>query len=431
MKNLFFILIILFQIGICEAQTDSVYTIPLTQYAKDDRFDKYQLTLALFFTQGDTIMSMDFENTRPVKPILIKRPEGYKDYVYGYLFFSGSKNNFNPGYVTVLVCNPFHKHPHMFVDYNQNFDFTDDPRFTLPYFDEPGIEVEMSNTALPQGKIKIVLTRNKLFGQKYEFKQYMDEYYAMAYKGRRFVGVEYSYREQRYIARVGQVKMKDESFKIALYDANSNGLYNDANMDKVVYNNQKDTILDATNPLNYIVLSDKGKNNYFEKNGRLYQIVETDPAGYFIKIKTSQDDVQFNRIKIGKKIPRVKLTLPRGEKFKITKYRRKQVYVYFASKTSKNFRADTMILRQIASLDTNRLKVICVLFVNKSYELRIFKTDASPNYLLAYGEKELSKKLGINSVPQSLWIGKRRKVKKYGLKPNEFLRQYLADEANK
>ncbi len=431
MGKVFSLLVILVICSNSKAQTDSIYSIPLTQYAKDDRFDKYQLTLALFFTQGDTILSMDFENTRKTIPILIKKPKGYLDYAYGHLFFTGSKNNFIPGYITVLVCNPFHKHPHLFVDYNQNFDFTDDPRFTLPYFDEPGLEIELANGKIPEGKIKIVLTRNKLFGQKYEFKQYMDEYYSMAYKGRKFVGIEYTYREQRYISRVGHVKLKEESFQIALYDANSNGLYNDENMDKVVFNNPKDTVLDATNPLNFIVLSKNGEKNYFEKNGRLYQIIEVDPAGSFIKIKTSNDDVQFDRVKIGKKVPKVKFTLAKGQKFKLTKFRRKEVYIYFANKTSKNFRSDTLILRQIADLDTNRLKVICVLYVNKSYELRIFGTDANPNYLLAFGGKELSKKLGINSLPQSLWLGKRRKVKKYGLRPNEFLRNYLAEETKK
>ncbi|MDP1726318.1 MAG: hypothetical protein Q8M15_06010 [Bacteroidota bacterium] len=428
MKKAFLIIgFIFFSIHLL-AQTDSVLTIPLLNYAKDDRFDKYQITLPLFHVQKDTILSMDFEGTRPALPIIIKKPHGYKDYTYGNIFFTGSKNQFNPGYVTVLVCNPYHKQPQLYIDFNQNFDFTDDPKYSLPYFDEPGVEIEFSNISFPEGKIKVVLSRNRLFGQKFEFKKQMDEYYHMVYKGRKFVGLEYTYREQRYIARVGHVKLNEESFKIALYDANSNGLYNDADTDKVIFVNTNDTVLDATNPLNFVVFNKKGKNNYFEKNGRLYQIIEADPFGKFIKIKASNDEVQFGRIKVGKKVPKIKFTLARGEKFKLNKYRRKQVYIYFGSKTSKNFKSDTLLLRQIADLDTNKLKVICVLYVNKSYELRIFGTDAKPNYLLAYGGKELSIKMGINSVPQSLWLNKRRLVIKYGLKPNEFLRAYLKAE---
>src|SRR6185436_678176 len=137
-----------------------------------------------------------------------------------------------------------------------NFDFTDDTTpYTLPYFDEPGLEIELSNAVYPEGKIKLLLTRTKLFGQKYEFKKQLDEYYQMTYKGRQFVGLEFTYREQRYIARVGNVKLNEESFKIGLYDANSNGLYTDADTDKVIFVNANDTVVDATNPLNFVVFS--------------------------------------------------------------------------------------------------------------------------------------------------------------------------------
>ncbi|MBC7382641.1 MAG: hypothetical protein H7296_06540 [Bacteroidia bacterium] len=431
MKNFIFLLCCSLSAIQLLAQADSILTIPLYQYAKDDRFDKYQITLALFITQQDTILSMDFEGSKPLKNILIKKPPRYKDYAYGNLFFTGSVNEYNPGYISVLVCNPYSKNPQLIIDKNQNFDFNDDPKYTLPYFDEPAVEIELANKNYPDGKIKIALTRNKLFGQKFEFKKQMDEYYSMAYKGRKFVGLEYTYREQRYITRSGFVKLNEESFKIALYDANSNGLYNDPELDKVIFVNSNDSVFDATNPLNFVVFSKKDKNNYFEKNGRLYQIMEADATGQFIKIKASNDDVEFGRIKEGKKVPKIKLTLARGEKFKLTKYKKKQVYLYFGSNTSKNFQSDTLILRQIAEIDTNRLKVICVLYVNKSYELRMFGSEAHPNYLLAFGGKELSKKLGINSVPQSLWLGKRRRVKKYGLKPNEFLRAFMAEEAKK
>jgi hypothetical protein len=217
-----------FTLNYSKAQTavnDSI-VIHLTDYAKDERFHKFQITLALFMTQGDTIKSMDFENLRPEKNIIIKKPAGYNYYAYGYIFFTGSNVPQNPGYVSVLVCNPFHKHPHMFIDYNQNFDFTDDPRFTLPYFDEPPIEFELANSSDSLARIKVQLTRNKLFG-KADFKKYMDEYYAYTYKGRIFAGIEYTYREQRFLARSGTMTMESDSFRIALYDANSNGFYND------------------------------------------------------------------------------------------------------------------------------------------------------------------------------------------------------------
>jgi hypothetical protein len=403
--------------------------IELNEYAKDERFHKFQITLALFMAQGDTIKSMDFENLRPEKNIIIKKPGGYNYYAYGYLFFTGSTNKDNPGYVTVLVCNPFHKHPHMFVDYNQNFDFTDDPRFTLPYFDEDPIEFELANSSNNQARIKIQLTRNILFG-KADFKNYMDEYYAYTYKGRKFVGIEYTYREQRFLARSGLVKLESDSFRIALYDANSNGKYNDADTDRVVFVNYNDTIFDATNPLSYMLISRKSSENYFEKNGNVFQLVFADVLGKSIIIKPSLTGTGLGRIKTGKKVPNIKLNFATGEKRKLRYFRRKEIYIYFAGPNTKNFDFDTMLLRQIAALDTNKLKVICVLYTRKSYDLSIFQDQAKPNYYVANGTRALSQKLGIRSLPQSLFLGKRRRVKQYGLKPNEFLRAYLAKQSS-
>jgi hypothetical protein len=415
-----------FTLNYSKAQTavnDSI-VIHLTDYAKDERFHKFQITLALFMTQGDTIKSMDFENLRPEKNIIIKKPAGYNYYAYGYIFFTGSNVPQNPGYVSVLVCNPFHKHPHMFIDYNQNFDFTDDPRFTLPYFDEPPIEFELANSSDSLARIKVQLTRNKLFG-KADFKKYMDEYYAYTYKGRIFAGIEYTYREQRFLARSGTMTMESDSFRIALYDANSNGFYNDADTDKVVFINYNDTIFDATNSLSYQVISSKSNENYFEKNGNVFQILFADKLGKKLIIKPTQTSNGLGRIKKGRKVPNVRLNFANGEKKKLRKFKRKELYIYFAGPNTKNFDSDTLILRQIAALDSNHLKVICVLYLKKSYDLSIYQDQAKPNYYLVNGTRELSKQLGIRSLPQSLYLGKRRRVKEYGLKPNEFMRFYL------
>ena len=424
MKNYFFLPAFFLLALAGSAQNNNTIEVPLAQYAKDDRFDKYQLTLALFKVNGDSILSMDFEGTRPSQIIRIKKTGKHKEFAYGNLFFSGSKNKYNPGYVSVLVGDPYQRNPTLYIDHNQNFDFSDDSSYRLPYFDEKPLEVELSNAQNKDGRIKILLSRTRPYGQKYEFRKHLDDYYAMTYKDRKFIGNEFSYREQRYIAREGMVMLGKERFKIALLDANANGLYNDAEVDKVLFVNPTDTILDATNPLHFVTFAKGGQNTYFEKNDKLYKIILADPAGKFIHIQESKEEVNFNRIAIGKKVPKVKLSPAKGNPYKLSKFKRKEVYLYFGNKSSKNFVSDTMLLRQIAQLNPDKLKVICVLYVGKSYELRIFNSEALPNYNLVFGTKELSNKLGVNSLPQYLYLGKHRRVKQYGLNPNEFLRAY-------
>jgi hypothetical protein len=400
------------------AQND-VITVNLDTWGKDDRFHKYENTLALFKVQGDTIKSLDFEDLRPSIDIIIKKPQGYRNYAYGYLFFTGSSNSLNPGFVTVLVADYNTVAATLWVDNNQNFDFTDDEKRTLPYFSNKGIEIEIGDDK--NGQNRIALTRTMLFG-KLDLRKYKDEYYSYYYKDRTFIGLDYTYREQRYLAKTGIVKLNDDSFRIALHDGNSNGKFNDNDTDRLIVINYNDSIFDTTNDLFASKLNADKKNNYFEKNGKIFEIIEADPLGNYVKIKLSNSDLLFGKIAIKKKIPKVIITTYRGEKKNIKKLRKHQVFMYFTSLTSKNFEKDTAILRKIAAIDSCSIRVIMFLYANKSYTVRIFGSQSKANYTIALGHKILNKKLGIRGLPQTLLVGKRRKVIKYGITPEEYLK---------
>ncbi len=422
MKRIFLILLLFKTFGLL-AQND-VITVNLDTWGKDDRFHKYENTLALFKVQGDTIKSLDFEDLRPAVNIIIKKPTGYKNYAYGFLFFTGSNNYKNQGYVTVLVGDYNTVNPTMWVDVNQNFDFTDDEKITMPYYYQKGIEITLPNAQNNAGGNKVLLTRTMLFG-KLDLRKYKEEYYQYYYKDRIFVGLDFTYREQRYLAKTGIVKLNDDSFRIALHDGNSNGKFNDNDTDRVIVINYNDSIFDTTNDLFASKLSADKKNNYFEKNGKIFEIVEADAAGTFIKIKLSNSDLLFGKIAEGKKIPKVSITTHKGEKKNLKKLRKHQVFMYFTSLTSKNFEKDTAILRQIAAIDSCNIRVIMFLYTNKSYTVRIYGSQSKANYTVALGHKVLNKKLGIRGLPQTLLVGKRRKVIKYGITPEEYLNQLI------
>lgn len=426
MKRIVLMLLLFKHVGLM-AQNETI-TVNLDRWGKDDRFHKYENTLALFKVQGDTIKSFDFEDLRPSVNIIIKKPIGYKNYAYGYLFFTGANNTQNPGYVTVLVADYNVQNPTIWIDKNQNFDFTDDVKLSLPYFNQNGIEIELENSNIPGGKNRVLLTRTMLFG-KLDLRKYKDEYYQYYYKDRSFIGLDFTYREQRYLAKCGVVKLNDDSFKIALHDGNSNGKFNDVDTDRVVVINYSDSIFDITNDLFASKLSKDSKNNYFEKNGKIFEIVEADPAGTFIKIKPSNSDLLFGKIAEGKKIPKINITTHKGEKKNLKKLRKHQVFMYFTSLTSKDFEKDTAILRKIAAIDSCSIRVIMFLYANKSYTVRIFGSQSKANYTIALGHKDVNKKLGIRGLPQTLLVGKRRKVIKYGLTPQEYLNM-LVKEAN-
>lgn len=400
---------------------DGVITIRTDSFAKDDRFYKYQITRELFLVEGDTIKTMTFEGLQEAKIITIKKPPGYKYYAYGFLFFTGNPGPVNPGYVTILVGDYYARNPKLWVDANQNFDFTDDSMYTLPYYNERALEFSLYNAHNPRAENKVVFTRTNLFG-KLGFRTQMDNYYKFFYPDRKFIGLDYTYREQRYRCKSGVVRNGTDSFRLGLYDGNQNGLYNDKDSDRIVVINFNDTLFDVTNELFTTKIEKKGKT-FFEKNGVAYEVIEMDEAGNVIRIKPAQSNELFGRIKKGRKIPAFNMTTYKGEKKSIKRLNRHEVFMYFGSATDKNFEEDTAMLRQIAAVDSCNIRVILFLYVGKSYEMRFFASRARPNYILALGHRDVSKKLGIRSLPQTLLIGKRRKVKEYGISPKTYYGQ--------
>ena len=63
------------------------------------------------------------------------------------------------------------------------------------------------------------------------------------------------------------------------------------------------------------------------------------------------------------------------------------------------------------------------LYTNKSFTVRIFGSQSKANYTVALGHKLINKRLGIRGLPQTLLVGKRRRVIKYGMSPEEYLNQ--------
>jgi hypothetical protein len=116
-----------------QAQSDELIYVKLDEWAKDERFDKLQIVTPFFILENDTIETLDFENMRTPQKVRITKPQGFNSYAYGFLFFRGIPNKQNEGYVTVLMVDLSDRVPKLFIDRNNNYDFTDDePAINIP-----------------------------------------------------------------------------------------------------------------------------------------------------------------------------------------------------------------------------------------------------------------------------------------------------------
>jgi hypothetical protein len=421
MRKLYTIFIILFFTAKLFAQ-NNIITIPLNQLGRDERFDKFMLTMPVFICERDTVLTLDFENLKPAKKVRIKKPEGYNSYGYSYTFFTGNKNTLNPGYTNLLIAGIYNPKPHLYIDRNNNFDFTDDGNFViLPISKNDSLIFKVNRNDDTLAGISIKLKRLDINSQP-AYKKLMNDYYAFFYKDRIFAGVDFSYREQRYITKYGMVKLNGDSFKVALYDGNCDGLYNEVDSDRVLTTNFADSIFDSRDELRSFTITKK--TMYIEFHGEQFEIIEIDPAGNFIKLKQLTESLLLGKTKPGEKIPKFTFTTWNGKEKKIRKYKRYDVLLYFTGPNVKNFSKDTIILRKIAEAYPDKLKVIAFIDVNKSYELKIFGTYSNLNYEAAFKEKDIVQKLAIRGLPSSIWLAKKRKVKAYNIIPEDFLKMY-------
>ncbi|MCC7534174.1 MAG: hypothetical protein IT246_09555 [Bacteroidia bacterium] len=393
--------------------------VQLNDLARDDRFERFNLNLALFEVKNDTILSWDFEGLRKAVPYKIIKPGGYNFYAYGYLFFAANTQGTSPGFITVLVANPFHKTPMLYADLNNNNDFTDDGEaLALPWRgDTTQIKLCVAGTSRCTD---VKLTHNTIEG-KFEYKRLMNEYYAFTYPDRKFIGMEHCYREQHYQAKSGVLNLGNDSIRVVLFDANNNGIYNEPDSDKFVLANYSDTLVYPFDELYSSVISKKQGACFIDKNGRMFEYISALPDGSAIDITISDRTTSADAIKPGKKLPLFKYITHKGEKKRICRLDRYKLYLYFGNPQSSGFSEDTASLRVLQTEFSKTLRVISFIEVQKSYELSIIGQYGHVNWILAYKDKNLNKKLGVRGIPSSIFTKKRRKVIQYNLTPTEVL----------
>lgn len=398
---------------VCAQQKTRVW---LNEVARDDKFDRINMNFAVFELTNDTILTWDFEGTKEAKPLAIKKPAGYRHYGYGYLWFGANKSGKSPGMLTILIGNPYDKNPAFIADVNNNNDFTDDSIRYLPWRND---SVEF-NICLSETQVcnKVKFTRHPYNG-KFAYKELMNEFYAMNYPNRKFLGMEHCYREQHYQTKAGYLVSGNDSFRIALYDANNNGFYNEADTDYMVVAHLNDTVFYPFDDLYSSIISRTKGNCFIDKNGSQFTYITAAAQGEWLEVEINDQTTNDAQVKLGKKLPKFKYVNWKGEKGKLKPARKMAWYIYFGSPLTPTFTEDTAYLRKLRYSYNNKLMVIGFIEFSKSYELSVFGQFGKPNWILANKDKYLNKSLGIKGLPSSILTYKKRRVRAYHLSPKE------------
>ncbi len=303
------------------------------------------------------------------------------------------------------------------VDRNQNFDFTDDGEADTFYFGLNYLDIALRN---PLDTLQVISTRVSRFpfNEDLKFKKLADEYYKMYSGGRKFVGTDFSFREQRFQIRRSQAIANGDTFSIALLDANFNGLYHEPGIDQILLDQPGVELISRDKSF---AIAKKESDRYFERNFKSYKILSLDPYGRSLRFQYDAAKRAKRQLIEGEKVPKISFKDPYEKKEKLKWYSYKPVYIYFWRKETPEFEADTAALRMIQEKFCPMIKVIALNYGDNPRMLQGYVEFNQVHWLNGVATKNIVEAFNIEEVPYGFLLKKGRRLYKKGISPQEVL----------
>jgi len=226
---------------------------------------------------------------------------------YGFVYFTGHPEGALSNQVLFLVSGYDKDQARLFVDGNNNLDLSDDG---------PGVEIARDGSSLvslhPAGKPDhtfSVRLRSYRDRQKEadSFASLLESY--IQRMGGRPTPAKYWFSEARLNTNAGDVKLGGISFRIGLHDYDCNGSFSDQGEDRILIGAVGQSTLSKKLSGGAVIL---GKETLVLAQGQVFEIVEVDSAGKFLRMQKS--DKPFNRLAPGMRLPSITLEMLDGEK---------------------------------------------------------------------------------------------------------------------
>ncbi|MDX5430871.1 MAG: hypothetical protein LPK49_07495 [Bacteroidota bacterium] len=403
-------------------------TYPIESFGIDKYFATGKLIAPVYRLKGDSIESylgfgIDSKEPLPKYPCKVPKFDQVMDTGYTFLYSKVSQNAVK-GYTAVLVANYGRRHlpAVLYVDHNNNFDFTDDGEPDTFYLQMKYLDIAIENPENPVQKVVFRLSRFD-FTKDLAFKRMAVVLFQLHSGTKQFVGTSFSFREQRFNIRKVDCVVQGDSFQVAVQDVNYNGIYNEPGIDRILLNAFGDEVLSTDH---VFAIEKKNAASYFERNFKSYRVVSIDSFGRSITFAPDPEKKARRQLLEGKKAPNLKFTDARGNKHKLRWYRRKPVYVYFWNRESPEFEEDTAALRMIQEKFCPMLKIIALNYGDNPKMLPSYVEVNGVHYVCGVATKSMIQQYQLEEIPYGFLLKRRNKLYKKGLRPTEIL-QMLED----
>ncbi|MBO6518215.1 MAG: redoxin domain-containing protein [Bacteroidia bacterium] len=404
--------------------------IPMTDRMQDDKIRRSLAILPVYqFTSPEiepfSFFGIDEKKKGEQKPLTIsKMPDmtGMRDTGYTYIYFSGANNDINQGYCLTLIGNfkRSRKTVYFFVDRNNNLDFTDDGIPDSLSYRQDSVVIRLPNLVNNQAEHQLKLTRIE-YGQHYSYKKLLTEHFKKHSGNKKFVNINYCYREQRLNTLGGKYITATDSFKLALKDMNNDGIFNESCMDMVYIGGVHDLI--TTEDMAWVL--PELDDIYFEWNKKRYRVKNIEPSGKYIEIQQVENAVLSKQLEVGKKIPKFSFINLQNQKEEIKDYKKKPVYLFFWDEATISDE-DTMYLRKIHQELAEEVSVITMNHGDVPRNVRKYQYYNGISWPMAFSSYQIGKLFYIETLNVGLLTEKRLKLRNDQISPKDVYQLFQA-----
>lgn len=418
-----------------KANSNQYLKIRLSEMIADVEQQQLLQVLPLFMIKGDSIhQPIDFSADKPGMKLLQKKivlPSGLSNGIHAY-GFSYNQHGIEPfpNHTLIFVERPsgLQTQPtRVWADCNHDLNLSNDSFIVF----QPNKQVKLP---LNYGKNSNYSIELSLFKTN-EFASFQSMYKSaidLIRGDRVFFGTQFSFREKRLNTAFGILSIDGDSVFIGVKDVNSNGSYQDKEVDRVVLSHSIQRFeLENSKPLNKNL-----RLNWLGKSFKLVDISENNELTieYNPNYKPSKKEIRASKsLLVGQKLPRLKFCLAIKKKSSFTKTRKKihsykpgaavvknrhtrrswpahknvdsiQTLLVVWNAYDKQWDLDSAIVHQLARIPKNKSSNLQVIMLNYGgsgkYVHRYNQRYELNNAIQGFCSAAVARKLKIQTMPQ-------------------------------
>ena len=338
--------------------------------------------------------------------IIIPNNIDTSELAFCFEYFTGWEDMPIPQIPVFLISEFKGSQSNIYIDYNQNLDFSDDgvPLLLNSLNDSVTISLPNSNNHAAIFNLNLKFVD---FGTA-EIQERMESFYKNHKNGKGNVLLEskYWFSVVRYNSLITETMLNGDSIKIGIRDYDCNGLFNDPR-DRIMIGNYSTGFISDLKSKGSYVYED---TTIVKINNNFYEVENIDAAGKYIVLKST--NLRSNRLEVGDTIPNLYITLMDGsiEQLHNVLDSNKFNLIDIWGTWCKGCLLQTSELIRLDSAFSSILNIVALNFGDSEEGLKAHLSKYNITWLNGYSNKEMRDIFLVDSYPYLLLLDKNRRI---------------------